>query len=638
MKTTLILLASIAVVGAMPLAAGAVMEFPLRQTAQPPVPDAVPADEVFTREQIGHALAPPTPGAGRTVAPAAAAPRDDGQWLMPAKNYAATRYSAMNEINPSNARNLREVFSFSLGVNKGQEAAPLVVGHMMYVVTAYPNYLYALDLTHPEAPLKWRFAPDPVPASQGVACCDVVNRGAAYADGKIVFNTLDGQTIAVDAGSGHQVWRAQLGDINRGETITMAPLIVGNHVLVGDSGGEFGVRGWLTALNLADGSIAWRAYHTGPDRDVLIGNDFHPFYAADRGTDLGVRTWPADHWRIGGGTMWGWIAYDPTTQLIFYGTGNPGPWNSEERPGDNKWTAGIFARDVRTGAARWFYQLSPHDEHDYDAINEQILLDMPFGGRMRQVLVRMERNGYVYVIDRNSGQVLSADPFGPVNSSRGVDLRTGRLIVNPAKETHLGQMVRDICPTASGAKDWNPSSFSPRTGLIYIPHENLCMDWENLEANYISGTPYVGAEVHMKPGPGGHRGELTAWDPVMRRPRWTIREDLPIWSGTVATGGDVVFYGTMDGLFKAVDARDGHQLWQVRLDSGIIGQPVSYRGPDGHQYVAILTGVGGWSGAIVSGALDPRDGAAALGFVGTMRDLPHRTTPGGTLHVFSLPH
>jgi lanthanide-dependent methanol dehydrogenase len=634
MKKALIIAALIA----LPVGAATVTFFPDRQGASPPVPEPVPASEVFTREAIGHALAPPTPSAGRTVAPPSAAPADDGQWTMPAKNYAATRFSAMAEINPANVKGLREAFSFSLGVDKGQEAAPLVVGGTMYVVSAFPNYVYALDLTKLGGPLKWKYAPKPVPAAQGVACCDVVNRGAAYADGKIVFNTLDGQTIALDAATGKPVWKAQLGNINKGETITMAPLIAAGKVLVGDSGGEFGVHGWLTALDLSTGKIVWRAYHTGPDDQALIGPGFHPFYAGDRGKDLGVKTWPADAWRIGGGTMWGWIAFDPSTSTIFYGTANPGPWNAQQRPGDNKWTAGIFARDVNTGQAKWYYQFSPHDEHDYDAINEQILLDMPFAGKMRPVVIRPERNGYLYVLDRRTGQVLSADPFGPVNSSRGVDLRTGRLIVNPEKETRLGQVVRNICPTASGAKDWNPSAFSPQTGLIYIPHENLCMDWMNLETSYIAGTPYVGAEVKMKPGPGGHRGALTAWDPVMRKPVWEVKEDLPLWSGTVATGGGLVFYGTMDGWFKAVDARNGKLLWQAKLDSGIIGQPISYRGPDGHQYIAILSGVGGWSGAIVSGQLDPRDGSSALGFVNTMTDLIHRTTPGGTLHVFTLPH
>ncbi|HEX6860761.1 MAG TPA: methanol/ethanol family PQQ-dependent dehydrogenase [Caulobacteraceae bacterium] len=562
---------------------------------------------------------------------------DDGEWTMPAKNYASTRYSGLAEINSGNVQNLKVAFTFSTGVNKGHEAAPLVVNDTMYIVTPFPNHLYALDLTKPGAPLKWAYNPSPKPASQGVACCDVVNRGAAYWDGKVIFNTLDGDTIAVDAGSGKEVWRTTLADIQKGESITMAPLVVKGKVLVGVSGGEFGVRGWLQALDAGSGKVVWKAYHTGPDKDVLIGPDFHPFYAKDRGVDLGVKTWPPDAWKIGGGSMWGWISYDPELNLIYYGTGNPGPWNAEQRPGDNKWTAGIFARDPDTGQAKWFYQLTPHDVHDYDGINEIILLDLPVNGRMRKVLVRPERNGYLYVIDRATGQVLSADPFSYVNSTKGVDLRTGRLLVNEEKVPHTGSVTRDICPTASGAKDWNPSAFSPRTGLVYIPHENLCMDWQNLEANYIAGTPYVGAEVVMKPGPGGNRGAFTAWDPVRRKIAWEIKEDFPLWSGAVATAGDLVFYGTMDGWFKAVDARTGELRWRFKTGSGIIGQPVVYKGPDGHEYVAILSGVGGWAGAIVAGNLNPNDPSAALGFVGAMKDLKKKTTPGGMLYVFALP-
>jgi PQQ-dependent dehydrogenase (methanol/ethanol family) len=257
---------------------------------------------------------------------------------------------------------------------------------------------------------------------------------------------------------------------------------------------------------------------------------------------------------------------------------------------------------------------------------------------MHKVLVHPDRNGYVYVIDRTNGEVLSADPFGPTNTTRGVDLKTGRPILNPDKATKLGETVRDICPTASGSKDWQPSSFSPQTGLIYIPHENMCMDWKDMQVSYIEGTPYVGAEVHMKPGPGGNRGALTAWDPVQRKPAWMIKENFPVWSGTVVTGGDLVFYGTMDGWFKAVNARTGEILWKHKVDSGIIGQPISYKGPDGHQYIAVLAGVGGWSGAVVSGPVDPRDGSAALGMVSAMSDLPKYTTAGGTLYVFALPH
>jgi lanthanide-dependent methanol dehydrogenase len=602
------------------------------------LPAPVPASEVFPREQIGRAIAAPTPQAGRTNASPTAAPKDDGQWTMPSKNFASTRFSELSEINASNVRSLAPVVTFSLGVNKGQEAAPIVASNTMFVVTAYPNIVYALDLTKPGAPLKWRYMPKPLPASQGVACCDVVNRGGTYSKGRYIFTTLDGQVISLDANTGKPVWKIRLGNINLGETITMAPLVAHGKVYVGNSGGEMGVRGWITALDEATGKIAWKAYNTGPDKDVLIGSGFKPFYASDRGPDLGVKTWPVDAWKIGGGNVWGWITYDPDLNILYHGTGNPGPWNAEQRPGDNKWTTGIFARDPDTGQAKWYYQFSPHDEHDYDGINEQILLDMPFAGKMRKVLVRPERNGYVYVLDRQTGQVLSADPFGPTNSSMGVDLQTGRLIINPAKETKLGKQVRNICPTASGSKDWEPSSFSPQTGLLYIPHANLCMDWTNAEVNYIAGTPYVGAEVHMKPGPGGHRGVLTAWDPVLRKPAWEVAENFPVWSGTVVTASDLVFYGTMDGWFKAVDARTGKPLWQFKTDSGIISQPVSYRGPDGHQYVAVLSGVGGWPGVIVSGPVDPRDGSAALGFVNTMVDLPKYTKAGGTLYVFALPH
>lgn len=556
---------------------------------------------------------------------------------MPAHDYASTRYSALNQINAANVGNLKPAFTFSTGVVRGHEAAPLVVGDTMYVVGPYPNDLFALDLKKPSAPLKWRYRPKPAPAAQGVACCDVVNRGAAYANGRIFFNTLDGFTVAVDAKSGREVWKTRLGDINHGETITMAPLVVKNKVLVGNSGGEMGVRGWLVALDAGSGKVAWKAFHTGPDKEVLIGPEFRPFYASDRGKDLGMKTWPPQAWKIGGGAAWGWISYDPQLDLIFYGTGNPGPWNPEQRPGDNKWTSGIFARDPDTGQARWFYQFSPHDLHDYDAINENLLLDLPVGGKVRKVIVRPERNGYVYVLDRATGQVLSADPFVFVNSSKGIDLKTGRPIPNKAKEPKTGKVVRGICPSANGAKDWNPSAWSPRTRLLYLPHTNMCMDTQAAEVNYIAGTPYVGAEVRMYAGEGGHRGLFTAWDPVKRTKRWQIKEDLPVWSGALATGGDLVFYGTMDGWFKAVDARSGKLLWRFKTQSGIIGQPISYRGPDGRQYVAVLSGVGGWAGAVVAGDLDPRDPTAALGFAGATADLKQKTNVGGTLYVFALP-
>lgn len=574
---------------------------------------------------------------GAVIAPAARGV-EDGQWTIPARDYANSRFSELGEITPGNVSRLQTAFTFSTGVAKGHEAAPIVVGGTMFIVSPYPNVVYALDLTKPGAPTKWSYRPQPAAASQGVACCDVVNRGAAYADGRLFFNTLDNRTIALDAESGARLWETKLGEINLGETMTMAPLAVEGKVLVGNSGGEMGVRGWLTALDAASGRIAWRAYATGPDKDVLIGPGYKPFYAMDRGTDLGVKSWPPEAWKIGGGNAWGWISYDPVRRLVFYGTGNPGPWNPQQRPGDNKFTAGLFARDVDTGQARWFYQTTPHDLYDHDGINEQILLDMPVSGQRREVMVRPERNGYFYVIDRGTGQVLSAAPYGHVTAYKGVDLRTGRLIPNRGLEPQEGITVRGICPAAPGMKDWNPAAFSPLTGLVYIPHNNLCMDWGGNEANYIAGTPYVGADVVYYAGPGGNRGAVTAWDPVHQRAAWEIKEDLPVFSGALTTAGGLMFYGTLDGWFKAVDQRSGKLVWKFKTGSGIIGQPISYRGPDGHQYVAILSGIGGWPGAIVSGNLDTRDKTAANGWGLALPDLKKKTTAGGMLYVFALPH
>jgi PQQ-dependent dehydrogenase (methanol/ethanol family) len=398
-----------------------------------------------------------------------------------------------------------------------------------------------------------------------------------------------------------------------------------------------GVRGALTALDAATGKIVWRAYSTGPDKDVLIGPRFKPFYNSARGQDLGVHSWPGDAWKIGGGAAWGWVSYDPTLNLIYYGTSNPGPWNSDQRPGDNKWTAAVFARDPDTGEAVWAYQMSPHDLWDYDGVNESVLVDLPLGGRMRKVLLRADRDGYLYVMDRETGEVISADPYVHVTSTKGIDLRSGRPIENEQMKPSVGSIVRGVCPAAPGGKDWQPTAYSPRTGYLYIPANNLCQDFEGVEANYIAGTPYVGANVRMYAGPGGNRGEYIAWDPVARRKVWSIKENFPVWSGTLVTAGDVAFYGTMDGWLKAVNATTGEPVWQFKTGSGIISPPITYRGPDGKQYIAVVSGIGGWSGAIVAGELDPRDGTAALGFVNAMTDLPKATTKGGTVYIFGLP-
>lgn len=598
--------------------------------------------EVRPRREIGASRAADSAtavSATRRVERQGAAKEEDGQWTLPGKDYENTRYVRLHDIDASNVKKLKLVWSQPTGVKKGHEAAPLVVGDTMFVVTPFPNQLLAFDLKMPGAPPKWRYAPPLLPAAEGVACCDVVNRGASYANGRIYFNTLDTQTVAVDAQSGQEVWRTKLGDITRGETITMAPLVVGDTVLVGNSGGELGVRGWLCGLDANTGKLNWRAFATGPDADVLIGPEFKPFYESDRGRDLGATTWPVDQWKIGGGNAWGFVSYDAELDLIYYGTANPGPWNHEARPGDNKWTAGIFARRPRDGRAVWFYQLSPHDVFDHDGINENVLVDMTLSGRARKVLVHADRNGYVYVIDRTSGEVLSAAPFVPISSSRGVNLKTGRLELVPDMVPRTGHVVRNICPSAPGAKDWQPMAFSEKTGLFYIPHQRLCMDMEITEANYIAGTPYVGSNTRYREAPGGTRGELTAWDAAHAKAAWSVKEEFPVWSGALATEGGLVFYGTLDGWFKALDAQSGRELWRFKTQSGIISQPVSYRGPDGKQYVAVLDGVGGWVGSVVVAALDVRDQSAANGFGYPVSDLKQatKTKKGGAVYVFALP-
>jgi PQQ-dependent dehydrogenase (methanol/ethanol family) len=564
-------------------------------------------------------------------------PVANGQWTMPAGDYGNTRFSPLSQINTHNVQNMHVVTTYSTGIPHGHEGSPLVVGNTMYIVTPFPNNLIALDLTKPGFPQKWIFQPNPDQASQGVACCDTVNRGASFADGKIIYNTLDDHTVAVDAQTGKMAWETQVGDFHYGETVTGAAFVVKDTVYVGDSGGELGVRGRVTALDLKTGKIKWIAYNSGPDADVRIGPDFKPFYAKDRGQDLGIKTWTVDQWKRGGGTVWGWISYDPELNLIFYGTGNPGVWNPDMRPGENKWSITIWARDPETGYAKWAFQIEPHDGFDYDEIMENVLVDMPWRGKMRKLLLHPGRTGFMFVLDRESGELLSAEKFEPVTWANGFDLKTGLPEENQDKRTHFGQYTKGICPSSTGAKEFVPSSFDPRTGYLYIPAHNTCMDYEGTAVNYIAGTPYLGASVRMYPGPGGYQGEMMAWDIATQKKVWSITEkDFPVYSGVLSTGGDLVFYGTMDGWFRAVDAHSGKVLWQFHTSSGIVGNPMTFTGPDGKQYVAIYSGIGGWMGAAALPSVSTDDPYAALGAVGAMRKIKSATQPGDTLYVFAL--
>ena len=564
-------------------------------------------------------------------------PLPGATWTLPSGDLANTRYSSLSQIDVNNVQNLKVSSVLQTGIAHGHEGGPLVINNTMYIVTPYPNNLIAVDLTKAGGALKWIYEPHPDPRAVGIACCDTVNRGASYVDGKIIYNTLDANTVAVDATTGKEVWRTRVGNIDVGETTTMAPLAVKDMVIVGNAGGELGVRGWILALDVKTGKQRWRAYNTGPDKDVLIGAGFKPFYAKDQGADLGAKSWSPDQWKLGGSTVWGWVSYDPETNLIYYGTGNPGVWNADLRPGDNKWSSSIIARDADTGMAKWAYQVSAHDAWDYDEIMENILVDMEVGGRMRKLLIHPGRTGFVFVLDRESGELLSADKFQPTNWASGYDLKTGKPSEDPTKRTHYGKVTKNICPSSTGAKDFIPSAFSPQTGLVYIPAHNTCMDYEGVEANYIAGTPYLGADVRMFRGPNGYQGELVAWDPVKRKQIWGVREtELPVYSGVLATAGGIVFYGTMDGWLKALDARNGSELWKFKTGSGIIGNPITYMGPDGKQYIAVYSGIGGWMGAVAFPSVSADDPYAALGVVGAMKPIKGMTGPGGAVYVFGF--
>jgi PQQ-dependent dehydrogenase (methanol/ethanol family) len=559
-----------------------------------------------------------------------------GQWTMPAHDYAGSRYSELSDINSGNAKSLHAAWTFSTGVLRGHEGQPLVIDSTMYIVTPYPNVAYALDLSRAGYPLKWKFRPENDQRAAGKACCDVVNRGASFGAGKLVYNLLDGHTVAVDAKTGRLAWITKVGDLDRGETITMAPIIVKDLVIVGSSGGEMGVRGFIAALDLTTGKERWRAYNLGPDSDVKVTERFKPFYAHDRGTNLGATSWPGETWKIGGGATWGWVTYDPELNLIYYGTSNPGPWNQDQRLGDNKWTCAIIARDADTGEMRWVLQVTPHDLWDYDAVNENILVDLPIRGRTRKALVHFDRNAFAYTIDRATGEVLVAEPFAPMNWSTGIDLATGRPKVNAAKMPKQDLLVNDICPSLEGGKNQQPAAFSPRTGLFYVPTINLCMDFQSRAVAYFPGVPYIGANAPEKGGPGDYKGEFMAWDASTGKKVWGIREPFPVWGGALATAGNVVFYGTLDGWFKAANATTGELLWKFKVGSGVVGNPITYRGPDGKQYVAVYAGIGGDMGALIAGDVASNLPSDVRERGTTLPELAKYTSWGGMLFVFAL--
>ncbi len=565
--------------------------------------------------------------------------KDPNQWVMWGGNYNGQRYSKLDQINRDNVKNLQVAWTFSTGVLRGHEGGPLVLGDTMYVHSAFPNKVFAINLD--DKTIKWTYEPVQDASVIPVMCCDTVNRGLAYADGKIFLQQADTTLVALDMKSGKPLWKVVNGDPKKGETNTNAPLVVKDMVITGISGGEFGVRGRLTAYDINTGKVRWKAWSVGPDKDLLMDPQKTIDAATGKpvGKDSSVKTWKGDQWKIGGGTTWGWFSYDPQLNLVYYGSGNPGTWNPSQRPGDNKWSMTIFARDADTGMAKWVYQMTPHDEWDFDGVNEKVLIDAKVDGKPRKLVVHFDRNGFAYTQDRTNGQLLVAHKYDPaVNWATKVDMKTGRpQVVSKYSTDQAGEdeNVKGICPAALGSKDQQPSAYSPKTGLFYVPTNHLCMDYEPFHIAYVAGQPYVGATLSMYPAPGGtNMGRFVAWDPINGKAKWAKDERFAVWSGVLATAGDVVFYGTLEGYLKAVDAETGKELYKFKTPSGIIGNVNTYT-HNGKQYIAVLSGIGGWAGiGMAAGLTDPH---AGLGAVGAHKDLSQYTQLGGVLTVFALP-
>ncbi|ASW02532.1 methanol/ethanol family PQQ-dependent dehydrogenase [Paraburkholderia aromaticivorans] len=568
--------------------------------------------------------------------------KNPSNWAAQAGDYANRRYSPLKQINENNVGKLQVAWTMSTGVLRGHEGAPLVIGDTMYIHSPFPNKVIAINLK--DQTFIWQYLPKQDESVVSVMCCDTVNRGLAYGDGKIFLQQADTKLVALNAKTGDVVWTAQNGNPKAGETNTNAPHVFGDKVLTGISGGEFGVRGRLIAYDIKTGKPAWTAYSTGPDKDMLIDPDKTTTYAEGKmvpvGADSSLKSWKGDQWKLGGGTTWGWYAWDPKLNLVYYGTGNPGTWNPTQRPGDNKWSMSIFARDLNTGQAKWVYQMTPHDEWDYDGVNEMILSDLSIDGKKVPAIVHFDRNGFGYTLNRETGQLLVAQKFDPaVNWADRVDMKSGKPIRNAAYSTQAAgsdHNVKGICPAALGSKDQQPAAFDPGSSLFLVPTNHVCMDYEPFDVDYVSGQPYVGATLSMYPGPNDNNsmGNFIAWDASKGKIVWSKPERFSVWSGVLATAGGVAFYGTLEGYIKAVRIKDGKELWRFKTPSGIIGNVFTYE-YQGKQFIGVYSGIGGWAGIGMAAGLEKS--TEGLGAVGGYRELAKYTALGGTLFVFAIP-
>ena len=500
-------------------------------------------------------------------------------WLMYGGDYANTRYSSLNQIDTSNVGRLRVAWMRSLGTLESQEATPIVVGDMMYVSTSTgPRYVFAFNAK--DGAVKWKYEPELPTDFAATVCCGLDSRGVAYANGKVFVTRLDAKMVALDANTGKELWSVTVVDYKVGHAITSPPVVYKNLVVTGYAGGEYGVRGAVQAYNQNTGELVWKTY-TIPA-------------AGEPGND----TWKGDAWKTGGGSTWYVGSYDPTLNLLYWGTSNAGPWGGHTRSTGtsqygqytNLHTASQLAFDGDTGKLVWAYQMTPADVWDYDAVNEAVLADLNLGGQTTPALMKADRNGFFYVLNRQNGRLLSAEPFVHVNWAKGIDTATGRPVEDPEKRPQLDRWARNVCPNLFGGKNWEPMSYSQQTGLVYIPTFNLCMDIAGKNEAYNPGKFYLASEFDLdKADSGGFLSELKAWDPVKRAAVWGIKEDLPFMGGVMSTAGGLVFYGNQRGELKAVDAKTGRVLWTFNVGTGILQSPTTYM-IDGRQYVAVVAG------------------------------------------------
>lgn len=598
----------------------------------------------FAPTVLATALAFALPGVAQANADLESKIANPKNWAMQAGDMFNQRYSKLKQINVSNVGKLQVAWTFSTGVLRGHEGSPLVIDGMMYLHTPFPNKVFALDLDTQK--IVWRYEPKQDPSVIAQMCCDTVNRGLAYAEGKIFLQQADSTLVALDAKSGKVLWSAVNGDPKLGAVNTNAPHVFGDKVLTGISGGEWGVRGFVAAYDMNTGKQVWKAYSTGPDNEMLMDPDKTMTWTdgkmAPVGKDSSLKTWKGDQWKTGGGTTWGWYSYDKATNTVYYGTGNPSTWNPSQRPGDNKWSMTIMARDLNTGMAKWVYQMTPHDEWDFDGINEMILADIDVKGKPTKALVHFDRNGFGYTLDRTTGELLVAEKYDPqVNWATHVDMKTGRPQVVTKYSTQAGGPdvnVKGICPAALGSKDQQPASFDPNTKLFYVPTNHVCMDYEPFQVDYVAGQPYVGATLSMFPAPNSHggMGNFITWDAGKGKIVQSKPEKFSVWSGSLNTAGGLSCFGTLEGYLKCVDAKDiKKELYKFKTPSGIIGNVFTYE-HKGKQYLGVFSGIGGWAGIGMAAGLEKAN--EGLGAVGGYRELADYTQLGGSLTVFALPN